>query len=89
MENTEEDLTTVYMLGYHDGKKKALAANRHCSDSSGSVPSDTEMLNWLLYTGAGIMFMVDSGANISRTQIAAEMEAQNAERDNGEPKRIH
>ena len=37
---------------------------------------DTERLNWLLYTCAGLMFRRECGSEISRTQIDAEMEAQ-------------
>lgn len=47
------------------------------SESAGSVPTDTQRLDWLLYTSKGLAFMVECGTRISRTQIDAEMEAQN------------
>lgn len=46
---------------------------------SSSVPTDTQRLDWLLYTSKGLTFMVECGTEISRTQIDDEMEAQNVE----------
>ena len=40
MDNNTEDLTTVYMLGKHDGRKEAQATNSRCSDLDGYVVSE-------------------------------------------------
>lgn len=36
MTDSNEDLTTAYMLGKHDGRKEAEAANSRCPASAGS-----------------------------------------------------
>ena len=64
MTDSNEDLTTAYMLGKHDGRKEAEAANSRCPASAGYV--------FIVFSKSGKPKAVGQNAEEAWRQLAGE-----------------